>query len=115
MADHLFEIVTTLTTLIAGGGWFVNWRLKKKVEKYSAYSDNVDLTDKILHKYQESVLSAMENQTSGQNEIKEKLENVIQVTSEISEFLNGDFVQFQIRKRNDDGKIECKTLKPIAK
>lgn len=112
--DHIFEIITTLTTVIAGGGWFVNWRLKKKVEKYSAYSENVDLTDKILHKYQESVLSAMENQVNSQSEIKLQLENVIKVTSEISEFLNGDFVEFQTRKRDSAGKfIEIKTLRPI--
>ena len=47
-AETLLNVFLSITTLIAGGGWFVNYRTKKVAEIQKNKSDNVDLTDKIF-------------------------------------------------------------------
>lgn len=95
--DNLVTIILTIIAAIASGGWFVNAKTKKSSEK-------VDLTDKILQKYQEGVLSVMTDNKEEMKKLNEKLDL-------ICEFLDGDFVEFCTRKRDEKGRfVETKFL-----
>lgn len=99
--ENLVTIILAIIAAIASGGWFVNAKTKKSSEK-------VDLTDKILQKYQEGVLSVM---TDNKEEIK-KLNEKLDL---ICEFLDGDFVEFCTQKRDEKGRfVERKILNKNA-
>ena len=67
-------------------------------------SEKVDLTDKILQKYQQGVLSVMTDNKEEMKKLNEKLDLIV-------EFLDGDFVEFCTRKRDEKGRfVETKFL-----
>lgn len=111
------NFVLGIFTVIAGGGWFVSHRHKKK-------EDKVDLTNKILQKYQEGVLNVMDGQTKHiQMQIKEEvgknyrqIETIVDTLSvkvdEINDsvgvivtFLTGNFTAFKIPERDERGRF----------
>lgn len=102
----VLTIVTSALSLVAAGGWWVNYREKKEIEQNNAMSGEVDLTEKILQKYQQGVLSVM----SGNNgELRNKLDNIeeqlatLQRQTErncseiqlLGEYLNGEFKKYK--------------------
>ncbi len=100
--ETLLNVFLSITTLIAGGGWFVNYRTKKVAEIQKNKSDNVDLTDKILDKYQKTVLDSMGGHDKRHDELDEQIHEIkcIQIAnaeeiSLISQYLNGGFVSFK--------------------
>ena len=101
-AETLLNVFLSITTLIAGGGWFVNYRTKKVAEIQKNKSDSVDLTDKILDKYQKTVLDSMGGHDKRHDELDEQIHEIkrIQIAnaeeiSFISQYLNGGFVSFK--------------------
>jgi len=105
----IFNFILAIITLIAGGGWFINYRAKKSIEQTTASSDKVDLTDKILEKYQKTVLDTMskiDEQYEKQHEdINQKMSKMDKQISKIfveikniEQYLNGDFEKFKNKK-----------------
>ena len=95
--EQIVTVILAIISAVATGGWFVNAKLKKSNEK-------VDLTDKILQKYQQGVLSVMTDNKEEMKKLNEKLDLIV-------EFLNGDFVEFCTRKRDEKGRfVETKFL-----
>ena len=101
-AEVLLNVLLSFTTLVAGGGWFVNYKTKKVAEVQKNKSDNVDLTDKILDKYQKTVLDSMGGHDKRHDELDQQIHEIkcLQVSnaeeiSLISQYLNGGFVSFK--------------------
>ncbi len=77
------NVILTIVAAVASGGWFVNYKQKKQ-------GDKVDLTDKILQKYQASVLEMMDNRFDYRKEM-----NAINMQlNNISQFLKNHFEDF---------------------
>jgi predicted RNase H-like nuclease (RuvC/YqgF family) len=49
----VYTLITTILTLICGGGWFVNWRAKKRKETAEARKTELDATITEQDMYQE--------------------------------------------------------------
>lgn len=100
--EVLLNVFLSITTLIAGGGWFVNYKTKKVAEVQKNKSDNVDLTDKILDKYQKTVLDSMGGHDKRHDELDQQIQEIkcLQLTNAeeinlISKYLNGGFISFK--------------------
>lgn len=111
-AGTILNVFLSVATLVAGGGWFVNYRTKKVAETQKNKSDNVDLTDKILDKYQKTVLESMGGHDKRHDELDGQIHEIkcIQIAnaeeiSAISQYLNGGFVSF--KKVSKTTKIDC--------
>ena len=106
--DYTTLIIGILSTLSAGG-WFVNYRQKKKLEEANAVkgeaeadkakteSDNekVDLVDKIMEKYQKTILTNMNFNSEKHDQQHVQILNELSL---ITEYLNGEFVAFKEKK-----------------
>lgn len=126
--DWLNILVTAfigLTGALGGGGilyWGATRRLKAAEAQKSntdAKSAEVDLADKILEKYEKTVLSHME---SGEAVRKQEFESLAarfdkrfdvieaedrkqnEIIRDIAEYLNGGFKQFEIAKRRREAR-----------
>jgi hypothetical protein len=104
--------ITGLLSLFCAGGWFINYRQKKAIEialsekaQTDANSDKVDLTDKILEKYQKSILDTMGGHDARHDAQDARMDKIQTNLSEISEYLNGGFSDFQRIKRDGKGRF----------
>ena len=110
--EHLINAFLSLVTIVAGGGWFISYKNKKIAETQKNKSDNVDLTDKILDKYQKTVLDSMGGHDKRHDELDQQIREIkcIQIAnaeeiSYISQYLNGGFVSF--KKTSKTPKTDC--------
>ena len=106
--DYTTLIIGILSTLSAGG-WFVNYRQKKKLEEANAVkgeaeadkaktesdSEKVDLVDKIMEKYQKTILTNMNFNSEKHDQQHVQILNELSL---ITEYLNGEFVAFKEKK-----------------
>lgn len=126
--------MTTLEIILSsvlGGGvisfimGILTMRSKVKQEQTATKDGQVELTDKILDKYQESVMERMrqtdeltkriaELQESGNRNIVTSIEtmhsevkDLRKDVNDIVTYLNGDFKKFREQKRNEKGQF-CK-------
>lgn len=136
MSEILIKLIIEIFTIIGVSGIvsFVTIRATKKKAQAEAdqaecasQNDHLDMTEKILQKYQGLVLSQMtewekqsqerakeraEQRANDNKAIIERLDDLSSKYSDMSEFLNGDFAEFQIRKRNERGQFtSSKTLR----
>lgn len=96
------HIVSLFVTTIAGGGWFISYRLNKSDKR-------VDLTDKILQKYQSAVLCKMDDHTDA---VKEHVTFLLQKVELICEYLGDDFAEFKRIKRDSTGRFAKTNKQP---
>ena len=62
--EYIISALSSFAALVAGGGW-VSYKTKKVADVQRNKSDNVDLTDKILEKYQKSFWTAWADTKKG--------------------------------------------------
>lgn len=49
----IYSILSTLITIVCGGGWFINWRAKKRQENAKAKQDEADAFKSMQDAYQQ--------------------------------------------------------------
>jgi hypothetical protein len=98
--------ITGLLSVVFGTGFLLNYKAKKRLESANAEkaqtdanSDKVDLTDKILEKYQKSILDSMGGHDARHDEQDRQMDKIQHSLAEISEYLNGGFASFQNKRR----------------
>lgn len=57
----IYTFVTTILTLICGGGWFVNWRAKRRKESAEARQSELEATKTEQDMYQEMLADVREH------------------------------------------------------
>ncbi|MDR3046594.1 MAG: hypothetical protein LBU51_03145 [Bacteroidales bacterium] len=103
--EVLTQIIMPIITLVCGGGWFINRRQKKSLEKATANKakidatkDAVDLAEDIARKYAELVKSSMGDHDGRHDKLDESIGWIKDEIGFIGEYLNGDFVSFRKSK-----------------
>lgn len=116
--EYIISALSSFAALVAGGGWFVSYKTKKVADVQRNKSDNVDLTDKILEKYQKTVLDSMGGHEKRHDELDEQIHEIkcIQLMNaeeilNISQYLNGGFIKFKDTPRTTEAKRHESTTK----
>ena len=119
-----FDLLSMLSSFILGGGLVgvFTIRYKRKKEKTSAASSDVDYTTKLAKEYQDTTLSLLtelrkERKHSEQvqqdttqiilqvGEISTRLQEMQDTIKDVVEYLNGDFAEFRSVRRGADGRF----------
>ena len=68
---HIYSIVVSIFTVITGGGWFINYRQKKQVEKANAGLKELELKEASLNYYLKRILDLEDRLLKAEHTIDE--------------------------------------------
>ena len=108
----IYTLVSTILTLTCGGGWFVNWRAKKRKEKAEARQTELNATITEQDMYQEMLKDVEDHNERLRRFNTEISEECEQLRKRVSENENkireqGDKIREQEKKlRTQESKIE---------
>lgn len=100
--DVIIEIVMPILAAIFGGGWFVNWKEKKRLEQSNADRSDIenaraaaDLAEDISKKYITLINGAI-------SDIPKRLERIEKDVNLIGLYLNGNFAKWKDERNQQD-------------
>lgn len=74
---NLYSIIVTVLTLILGGGWFIHYKAKKRIEDASAGLKELELKESSFEYYLKRICD-LEKQLMDEDKIIENLKKQIQ-------------------------------------
>lgn len=60
METHIIVIISSICSLLAGGGWWVGRRQSKMLEKFSVKTAQLDVHDKLIDDLEKRVVKLLE-------------------------------------------------------
>lgn len=95
-------LISGIITTIAAGGWFINFKEKKRLETYTAdkaktesYDSEVNLLDKIMDRYKTDIFDKLDTNSEQHNQQHKEIKSEL---ASISEYLNGGYADFKVNK-----------------
>ena len=107
MIEHISLGITSLLTLISGGGWFVFWRLNRHLKSTDAAIQRAEFYSKMLDDLQERIIKQ-------QNEISIFERKVVEFKKKIAE-LEDRCKNCKYQKKKIEPKINKLTTKKNGK
>ena len=81
MIEHISLVITSILTVVSGGGWFVFWKLNRHLKSTDAALERAEFYSKMLDNLQERLvkyqneISSFEIKVAKLNKIIEELQN----------------------------------------
>jgi poly(3-hydroxyalkanoate) synthetase len=102
---EIITFITTLLSLFCAGGWFVNYKAKKRADmansnkvELSALTDNLTLTKLAVTEYQQAIISSMSGHEQRHDTLDKNIAEIflqLKKIDMIEKYLNGEYLKFK--------------------